>query len=289
MKLLPKRPLLAHFKKWSRRHYAVMKSLSLVIRIGFLNTVYSIITQSIVPAAAQSDSLPVSAKIFDIEEIRVFGQKSSVLFPQVARMVTVIQQEEIAAAPVQSLQDLLEYIAQVDIRQRGPNGVQADLSIRGGSFDQTLILLNGMVISDPQTGHFSLDIPVDLDAIQRIEILSGAAARVYGAGAFTGAINIVVKPGHENYVKGVLAAGQSGYNRLGFTASLKTGRVDNLLNIGHSGSSGYTDNTDFSIENIYYTSVIQRSALGNLSVLNTGLNKTKRRHTGFIALLLRFM
>ena len=86
-----------------------MKSLSLIIRIGFLNTVYSMITHGFVPAAAQSDSLPVSAQTYDIEEIRVIGQKSNVLFPQVARMVTVIQQEEIAAAPVQSLQDLLEY------------------------------------------------------------------------------------------------------------------------------------------------------------------------------------
>jgi len=168
-------------------------------------------------------------------------------------MVTVIQREEIAAAPVQSLQDLLEYAASVDIRQRGLNGVQADLSIRGGSFDHTMVLLNGTVLSDPQTGHFNLDIPVDIDAIQRIEILNGPAARVYGAGAFTGAINIIVKPGNENYCKGILTAGRYGYNRLAFTGSLKTGRVNNLLAIAHSGSSGYTDNTDFSIENIYYT------------------------------------
>jgi vitamin B12 transporter len=242
----------AHFKKWSRKRYAVLKSLSLIIRIGFLNTVYSMITHGFVPATAQSDSLPVSAQIYDIEEIRVIGPKSNVLFPQVARMVTVILQEDIAAAPVQSLQDLLEYIASVDIRQRGLNGVQADLTMRGGSFDHTMILLNGTILSDPQTGHFNLDIPVDMDAVQRIEILNGAAARVYGAGAFTGAINIVVKPGYENYCKGILAAGNYGYNRFGLTASVKTGRINNLLNIGHSGSSGYTDNTDFSIENIYY-------------------------------------
>ena len=107
-------------------------------------------------------------------------------------------------------------LASVDIRQRGLNGVQADLTIRGGSFDHAMVLLNGMVLSDPQTGHFNLDIPVDMDAIQRIEILNGPAARVYGAGAFTGAINIVVKPGNENYCKGILTAGKYGYNRIGF-------------------------------------------------------------------------
>jgi vitamin B12 transporter len=253
MKVFKSPQPLAHFKKWSRKRYAAMKSLSLIIRIGFLNTAYSMITHGFMPAAAQSDSLPVSAQPYGIEEIRIIGQKSNGLFPQVARMVKVIQQEEIAAAPVQSIQDLLEYIASVDIRQRGLNGVQADLTIRGGSFDHAMVLINGTVLSDPQTGHFNLDIPVDIDAVQRIEILNGPAARVYGAGAFTGAVNIIVKPGSENYCKGLLTAGRYGYNRLAFTGSLKTGRVNNLLAVAHSGSSGYTDNTDFSVENIYYT------------------------------------
>jgi vitamin B12 transporter len=268
-----------HFKKWSRRRYAVLKSLSLIIRIGFLSTVYSIITVGFFTAAAQNDSLSVSGQAYDIEEVRVIGQKSNILFPEVGRMVTVIRQDEIAAAPVQSLQDLLEYLAPVDIRQRGMNGVQADISIRGGSFDHTLVLLNGTILSDPQTGHFSLDIPVDMDAVERIEILSGAAARVYGAGAFTGAVNIVVKPGYENYCKGILAAGKYGYNRLGMTASLKTGQLHNLLNIGHSGSSGYTDNTDFSIENIYYTGQVLTQA--NTLKLQAGYQQKAFGANGF--------
>jgi vitamin B12 transporter len=250
--ILNQRPL-THFKKWSRKRYAAMKSLSLIIRIGILNTVYCMITHGVIPVAAQNDSIPASEQPYGIEEIRVIGQKSNVQFPKVARMVTVIKQDEIAAAPVQSLQDLLEYIALVDIRQRGLNGVQADLSIRGGSFDHALVMLNGTIISDPQTGHFNLDVPVDMDAVQRIEILSGAAARVYGAGAFTGAINIIVEPGSENYCKAILVAGKYGFSRLAFTGSLKTGRVNSLLNFGHSASSGYTKNTDFSIDNIYYT------------------------------------
>jgi hypothetical protein len=91
MRLFTNPPSITHFKKWSRKHYAVMKSLSLIIRIGFLNTAYSMITHGPITAAAQPDSLPVSAQSYDIEEIRVLGQKSNVLFPQVARMVTVIQ------------------------------------------------------------------------------------------------------------------------------------------------------------------------------------------------------
>jgi vitamin B12 transporter len=279
MKVLTNPQPLTHFKKWSRKHYAAMRSLSLIIRIGILNTVYSIITHGFIPAAAQNDSLPGSAEPYDIEEIRVIGQKSTALFPRVARMVTVIQQDEIAAAPVQSLQDLLEYIATVDVRQRGLNGVQADLTIRGGSFDHAMVLLNGTIISDPQTGHFNLDIPIDMEAVQRIEILNGAAARVYGAGAFTGAVNIIVKPGYENYCKAILSVGDFGYNRLAFTGSIKTGRLNNLLNIGHSGSSGYTKNTDFSMENIYYTG--QAISQSNILKLQAGYQQKAFGANGF--------
>lgn len=101
--------------------------------------------------------------------------------------------EQIAQLPVKSINEVLSYIAGVDVRQRGPFGTQADISIDGGSFEQTLILLNGVKISDVQTAHHSMNIPVPLAAIERIEILKGPAARIYGINALTGAINIVTK------------------------------------------------------------------------------------------------
>ena len=92
--------------------------------------------------------------------------------------------------PVHDLQDLLKFASAVDVRQRGNNGVQADISIRGSSFDQVLILLNGIQLNDPQTGHHNLNLPVSYD-IDRIEILEGPSARLYGPNAFAGAINII--------------------------------------------------------------------------------------------------
>ena len=252
--------IIVHFKQWSRKHYAVLKSLSSIIKICSLNTIYTIIITGFFPVSAQADSSYISIPSYAIEEIEVMGQKNPAVFPEVARMVTVIRQEEIASAPVQSLQDLLDFFASVDICQRGQNGVQADMTMRGGSFDHVMVLLNGIVISDPQTGHFNLDIPVDIEAIQRIEILNGPAARIYGPGAFTGAINIVIKPGHENFCKASFVTGNYDYRRLGITTSVETGSISNLLNMGHSGSSGYTENTDFSIEHIYYTGHYYRHA-----------------------------
>jgi hypothetical protein len=121
----------------------------------------------IIPAQ-QNDTL---SKNVTLDEVSVIGRKAPSVYKQVARKITIITREEIASAPAQSLQDLLEYAASIDVRQRNTHGVQADIQMRAGTFDQVMVLLNGVNITDPQTGHFNLDIPVELSSIERIEIL----------------------------------------------------------------------------------------------------------------------
>ncbi len=250
-----------HFRHWSRRRYAILQSLSRLIKICALNIIYTIILHGFIPVSAQTDTLKPAAPSFDMDPVEVLGQRNSALFPVTGRMVTLIPRAEILAAPVESLQDLLGYLAVADLSQRGPNGVQADISIRGGSFDHTMVLLNGIVISDPQTGHFNLDIPIDPEAIQRIELLNGPGARIYGPGAFTGAVNIVSKPGTENYCRAVATAGDFGYLRLSAIASLETGPARSLLNIGHAASEGYAENTDFSMHHVFYAGQYDKGSL----------------------------
>ncbi len=117
------------------------------------------------------------------------------------RVITVISKKEIEALPVQSVDQLLDYIANVDVRQRGPLGVQSDVSIRGGSSDEVMILLNGINITDPQSGHHSLNLPIDFQSIERVEVLEGPGARIYGANAFSGAINFITGSEDESSVK----------------------------------------------------------------------------------------
>jgi iron complex outermembrane receptor protein len=108
-------------------------------------------------------------------------------------MVTVLSRQEIQAAPVQSVNDLLKQFVGVDVRQRGAIGAQTDVSIRGSNYEQIAILLNGINIGDPQTGHNVFSLPIDISDIERIEVLEGPAGRIYGTSSLLGAINIVTK------------------------------------------------------------------------------------------------
>lgn len=90
-----------------------------------------------------------------------------------------------------SVVDYLGLDSSVNLQSRAAAGVQADLSIRGTTFEQSLILLNGLRIDDPETGHLNLDIPVPLDAVSRIEVLHGSGSTFYGSDAIGGAVNLI--------------------------------------------------------------------------------------------------
>ncbi len=243
------------FKRFGRKGYSVFQSIHKMVRIGCLSISYLLFA---IPSNAQRNMMIVghdtisSMKDIEVEEVVVSAQRAPVVFSQVARIVKVIGKEEIQAAPVQSLQDLLRYALNVDVRQRGNLGVQADISIRGGSFDQVLILLNGININDPQTGHHSLNLPVSFDAIERIEILEGPASRIYGPNAFSGAINIITGSSDNSNIKGRLSSGEHGFYDAGLSTTFVNGKIKNFLSADHRSSNGYQKNTDFNLTDAFY-------------------------------------
>lgn len=123
--------------------------------------------------------------------------------------IQVIDHKQIMALPVKSVAELLSYVGGVDLRQRGPWGAQADVSIDGSNFDQVLVLVNGVRVSDPQTGHNMMNLPLPVSAIDHIEVLRGPAARIYGVNALAGAINIITRQPVENRVYAQAYAGSS--------------------------------------------------------------------------------
>lgn len=193
MQVTGKKRALFSFSRWMRKGYAVFRSLGREVRIAVLSVVYSIV---VVPGAvwAQTSADTLRMREVDLEEVVVTAGRTPVGAQQVARMVTTLSRVEVERVPAQSISELLRVLPSADIRQRGPLGAQADISVRGGSFDQTLVLLNGINVSDPQTGHHHLNLPVDPESISRVEFLTGPAARAFGPNAFNGVINLITGP-----------------------------------------------------------------------------------------------
>lgn len=133
-----------------------------------------------------------------MEEMVIQSNRLQIPISEQNRNITIVSAAQIEKLPGKSLNELLSYTSGVDIRQRGPFGTQSDISLDGGSFEQTVILLNGIKITDAQTAHNTLNIPLPTEAIERLEILRGPAARIYGVNSLTGAINIVTKSPKES-------------------------------------------------------------------------------------------
>jgi len=159
--------------------------------------------------------------------------------------VLTISREEIQKSTATNVSELLQQVAGLDIRRRGTEGMQADLYIRGGSFDQTLLLIDGIKVEDPQTGHHTMNMTIPLDVIEKIEIIRGSASRIYGQNAFTGAINIITKKDIENNISLNLAGGSFNQKRGGLTVQRKLENLDILFNYNRKESEGYRYNTDF--------------------------------------------
>ncbi len=161
--------------------------------------------------------------------------------------------------------DALRLDPSVDLRQRGPDGIQADVSIRGGTFGQTLILLNGLRLSDPQTGHHNLDLPVPLESIERMEVLHGAGSSLYGSDAVGGVINFITAPPETSEVRLRTAVGNFGVNQQRAALTGITGNLSEQLTFSRDFSSGFIPNRDY--RNLLFGSATRwRSAIGNTDI-----------------------
>lgn len=233
------------FKRFLNKGYALFSYLGREVIIGTLSvaTLSSAKADSISTQTYRIGADTLISMQRELEEVSITGARAPLTQRQQSRMVTVLSREEIQAAPVQSVNDLLKYVAGVDVRQRGPMGAQTDISVRGGNYEQIDVLLNGVSIRDPQTGHNSFDFPVDKSAIERVEILSGPAARVYGASSLLGAINIVTRMPSKSGLDANLGAGSYGTLDLGARANAVSGKWNNALSASYARSDGYLRNT----------------------------------------------
>ena len=233
------------FKHFSNHGYSLFAVLGKEVLIGVLSvaTLQHATAKGISVNAgkAEMDSVITNRGVM-MDEVSVTGTCAPLTVSQQARMVTVLSREDIQAAPVQSVNDLLKYAVGVDVRQKGPLGALTDVSIRGGNSEQVTILLNGINICDAQTGHNAFDFPVDISEIERIEILEGPAARVYGTSSLLGAINIVTQTPSQSSLSAHVEGGSYGYLSAGMRANLSKGKWNNQLSGSYTRSDGYLRN-----------------------------------------------
>lgn len=190
---------------------------------------------------------------YQTENVVVTSSHSAINSESLARNIYIISGKQIEQLPVHSVTELLKYVSAVDIRQRGAEDVQSDVSIRGGTFDQTLILVDGIRLNDSQTGHHNMNIPVSVNSIERIEVLKGSGSSIYGPDAFNGVINIITKKNSQSGLYLSLSGGEHSYYNAGINASLPVSVINNHFTFSKKKSDGYKENTNFDIYNVGYT------------------------------------
>ncbi len=216
-------------------------------------------------------------KIDSLQEVIISSTRIDLPFSKNSRTIQLITAEDMKKAGVTNVADALQQIAGIDIRRRGTNGTQADLYIRGGSFDQTLLLVDGIKVDDAQTGHHTMNLALPIEVIKRIEIIKGPAARIFGQNAFNGAINIITKDVPETDVSLHVQGGSYNQFNADVTAGINLDESSHIIHYSKNTSEGYRFNTDFDNQNFVLKSTFNKKDLPiamliSLSDRNFGAN-----------------
>jgi iron complex outermembrane receptor protein len=211
------------------------------------------------------------------DPVVVVGSRVPVALPGLLRSVSIADADEIALSPVRSAAEQLQLIPEVEIRQRQQYGVQADLSIRGSTFDQVRVQLDGMDVGDPQTGHHNLDLPLGLADIARLEVLRGQGSSLYGSAAFGGVLNVVSRTPGEDF-GGMLEVGGGGNATRAARVRLDAGERELLgapaaawLSVDRFETDG--DRAGTQTENVSLASRLDTGLLGGESTILAGYSE----------------
>ena len=209
-----------------------------------------------------------TAQEISLDPVTVTSSLTEKRASQTGRNIAVIKGEYFQNLPVNSIDELLRYVPGVEIQARGPMGSQSDIVLRGGTFQQVLVILDGLRLNDPNTGHFNSYIPVAASEIDRIEVLKGASSAIYGSDAVGGVIHVITKAFsarlqtedqpenlHKTTVHAAVTGGQYGLvnvnagafvqrNKLAVSGGLIT---NNATGIQQRGIKGYFNNNTASL------------------------------------------
>ncbi|MFN5021208.1 MAG: TonB-dependent receptor plug domain-containing protein, partial [bacterium] len=196
------------------------------------------------------------AQVPVLEPVLISSSAQQKRIRETGRNISVLTKDDIKNIPANSLDELLRFVPGIEVQQRGPQGSQSDLIIRGGTFQQLLVVIDGMRANEPLTGHFNAYIPIHPEEIERIEVIKGAAAAIFGPDAVGGVVHVITKAFTHNFetknksAAATLQGGQYGLfnGRIALSSSNKKSYVSGGLQQNKAkgmqmrGTTGYFDN-----------------------------------------------
>ena len=198
------------------------------------------------------DTIGFTERTIELSCTNITASRVPIPEDKATRIVQVINTQDIEASAAQSVNDLLKLVAGVDVRQRGGYGIQTDIGVNGGNEDQLTVMLNGINMTNPHTGHLTMDLPINTHDIERIEIMEGGASRIYGSSAFAGVINIVTKSEADSQTGIALTGGSYGTIEANGHINYLSGNFRNRISGGWAQSDGASNNSDFKKGNVYW-------------------------------------
>lgn len=207
-----------------------------------------------------------------LEKIVVTPSRLTTTLSENSRTLTILDEEIFESSVYKAIPDLIGETGGIDIRRRGPEGVQADVNIRGATFEQNTVLIDGINVNDPQTGHFNLDLPITMMDVDTIEILKGPASSLYGANAFGGVINVITKKPLDKKIIVYAEGGSNDYFDGGLSITTPAGPVKNRFSFEQSRSTGYMPQTQFDILSLTNSTLVE-TGMGVYNFLFGYLNK----------------
>ena len=222
----------------------------------------SIFTASALAQQNPQTIQPVSSTVV------VLGSASPIGIGESARTVTVLD-TQLHPLAYPDPEDYLRTDSSVDIQQRAPGGVLSDVSLRGASFEQTLVLLNGLRIDDAETSHFNLDLPVPLAALGNIDVLHGAGSTLYGSDAIGGVIDFMTRKPEVNALQLRSGAGSFAEDEQSVLGSLVRKNSSEVIAGEHALSAGFISDRDYRTESASSDTRVA-TPLGSTEILLAG-------------------
>lgn len=207
------------------------------------------------PARPSLDSLllRIPSRVMTTNQVELIAGRNNSAYQERMQSIDKVSSAQLSALPVRSIPEALSYVGGVDVRQRGLSGTQADIGIRGGNFEQSLIVVNGFKMTDPQTGHHAANLPIPLIAVSEIQVFKSPTVLQFGQSALTGAVHIGAYAQDAFEVKTTAYGGS--FNSFGAQAMvrMKIKKYQQLLAVARDQSAGHWYNSDFKNHQLFYT------------------------------------